>query len=217
MGKSVDIPFAGQRFTLLPDRALWWAAQRTLVVADVHIGKAATFRAHGVPVPRGITARDLQRLSALLDRTEATRLLVLGDFVHAKESHQMRDDVFAWREQHADVAMQVVLGNHDQRAGAWDALLRIHGLDAPHVEAGIAWTHDPDKPSDLPLIAGHVHPAVQLVDFDGSGVKVPCFVVEPTRLILPSFGTFTAGMKFPRAANRKLYAAAAGKVVLASR
>ena len=216
MIKGIHITFAGQRFTLLPDRAIWWPSEKTLIVADVHIGKAATFRARGVPVPSGITAKDLKRLSALIEKTNATRLLVLGDFVHAREAHQMRDDVFDWRQQHADTRMQVVLGNHDKRAGAWDALLRIEELDAPHVEHDIALTHDPDEPSDLPLIAGHIHPAVRLTDFDGSGVNVPCFVVEERRIVLPSFGTFTGGVKMPHAAGRKLYAAAAGKVVLAS-
>jgi len=40
----------GEELLLLPQRALWWPAQKTLLVADLHFGKAATLRAHGIPV-----------------------------------------------------------------------------------------------------------------------------------------------------------------------
>ena len=44
---------------LLAERALYWPRAATLFVADVHLGKAAAFRAGGVPLPRGATAADL--------------------------------------------------------------------------------------------------------------------------------------------------------------
>ena len=49
--------------SLLPERRRSIAAGRgdTLLVADAHIGKAVSFRALGVPVPRGTTSRDARR------------------------------------------------------------------------------------------------------------------------------------------------------------
>ena len=43
--------FLWRDLTLLPERAVWREASRTLFVADVHIGKAAAFRAAGLPRP----------------------------------------------------------------------------------------------------------------------------------------------------------------------
>ena len=43
--------WAGEPLHLLPERALWWPAARVLFVADLHLGKAATYRALGQPVP----------------------------------------------------------------------------------------------------------------------------------------------------------------------
>jgi hypothetical protein len=40
---------------MLPDRATWWPAERVLFVADVHLGKPATYSALGQPVPKGTT------------------------------------------------------------------------------------------------------------------------------------------------------------------
>ncbi len=66
---SMRISFAGERLVLLPDRAIYWEKRATLLVADVHLGKGAAFRAMGVPVPAGNSAKDLKRLSALLAAT----------------------------------------------------------------------------------------------------------------------------------------------------
>ena len=37
--------------TFLPQRALWRAEGRELFVADLHLGKAEVFQAHGIPMP----------------------------------------------------------------------------------------------------------------------------------------------------------------------
>ena len=63
---------------------LWWPAARMVMVADVHFGKAATFRRAGQPVPHGTTADNLARLDALLAATGADHLVFLGDFLHAR-------------------------------------------------------------------------------------------------------------------------------------
>ena len=63
----------GELVELHAERALYWPRGRTLFVADVHLGKGATFRAGGVPLPRGATANDLGRLTALVERTRARR------------------------------------------------------------------------------------------------------------------------------------------------
>ena len=75
---------AGEEVVMLPERALYWPRARTLFLADLHWGKAATFRASHVPVPIGTTASDLARLSRALTRTGASHLVILGDLLHAR-------------------------------------------------------------------------------------------------------------------------------------
>ena len=58
------LDLAGQRLDLLPQRAAFLPALRTLLVADAHIGKAVSFRRLGVPVPEATTAGTLARLTA---------------------------------------------------------------------------------------------------------------------------------------------------------
>src|SRR4051794_27220256 len=116
--RTVEI--AGETLVARADASLFWPAASTLFVADVHFGKAASFRAAAVPVPVGTTAATLHRLSLSLNVTGAQRLVVLGDLWHAKEGR--REEIFtslrSWREQHRKVEMILVEGNHDRRSGA---------------------------------------------------------------------------------------------------
>jgi len=95
----LDTVMGGERVALHAERALHWLRERTVFVADVHLGKAAAFRAGGVPLPRGSTAADLARLTRLIERTSAARLVVLGDFLHARAGRvpAVSDPFVAWR------------------------------------------------------------------------------------------------------------------------
>ena len=101
---------AGETVTLLPERALYWPRRAALLIADLHLGKDATFRASGVPLPGGTTAADLARLSVALERSGARRLVILGDFFHARRGRDpaLLAEVAAWRAAHADLEIVLV-------------------------------------------------------------------------------------------------------------
>jgi metallophosphoesterase superfamily enzyme len=80
------VRWAGELLHLLPERALWWPAAGVLFVADLHLGKAATYRALGQPVPGGTTQENLARLDALIARWSPRRIVFLGDFLHAAQA-----------------------------------------------------------------------------------------------------------------------------------
>ncbi|UXH80373.1 ligase-associated DNA damage response endonuclease PdeM [Roseateles amylovorans] len=131
---AVALPLAGESVWLLPQRALWWPAADTMFVADVHLGKAASFRALGQPVPSGTTRDNLDRLSDLIDRFQAKRLVVLGDFLHAATAQQSQviEPATQWRARHADLVCVLVRGNHDSHAGDPPPSLRFEIVDEPH-------------------------------------------------------------------------------------
>ena len=68
----------GEALDLLTDRAMYWPRTRTLIVADVHLGKDAAFRRAGLAVPQGATPHDLDRLATLITRMGAERLLAVS-------------------------------------------------------------------------------------------------------------------------------------------
>jgi DNA ligase-associated metallophosphoesterase len=201
-----SVLLAGERVELFADRALYWPRARTLFVADVHLGKAAAFRAGGVPLPRGTTAGDLERLARLVAATRAQRLVVLGDFLHAAPGRTVAlERAFAaWRERHAALAITLVRGNHDAKAGDPPAHWRIEVVAEPHPAAPFLLCHEPPADGGGRLfgyaLAGHVHPGVHIAGAGLQSERLPCFVLGQSRAILPAFGRFTglATQPWPR-------------------
>src|SRR5690242_20438181 len=144
---DATIEVAGEHLVLLPERAAFWSRTETLLVADPHFGKAAAFRAAGVPVPRGTTSETLTRIGLALDRTRARRLVFLGDFLHAREGRapETLRVINEWRAQRASTEMILVRGNHDVRAGDPPLELDVKCVDAPLVEGPFAFTHKPTR------------------------------------------------------------------------
>jgi DNA ligase-associated metallophosphoesterase len=191
----LSIQWAGQDFDLSAARATFWRQARTLIIADPHFGKAAAFRHHGVPVPAGTTQTDVDRLSLLLDVTGATRLIVLGDFLHARDGRAERTMAILehWRQRHSAIEMILVRGNHDQHAGDPPSNWNIACMAEPFVEGDYAFCHDPDVGAvkSKHVVAGHIHPCAHLHDLDGSRIRAACFLFSKKCAILPAFGTFT--------------------------
>ena len=190
---SVETTFAGERVALLAERALFWPREGTLFVADLHLGKAAAFRAAGVAVPRGATTSDLGRLSQLLARTGARRLVVLGDFLHAAAGRVAALDAafMRFRAGHAALAITVVRGNHDANAGDPPGHWRVDVVAEPHPAPPFLLCHEPARPPTGFALCGHVHPGVLLTGPAYDSARLPCFVVGPRCAILPAFGRLT--------------------------
>ena len=140
LGTALPALMAGETLWLLPERALWWPAQRVLWVADLHLGKAATFRALGQPVPSGTTLANLQRLSQLIAHYQPAQLVFLGDFLHAAQARTptLLAALADWRAAHSGLACTLVRGNHDSRAGDPPADLAITVVDEPHAMGPVA-------------------------------------------------------------------------------
>jgi len=206
----------GERVELFAARALNWPRERTVFVADLHLGKAAAFRAGGVPLPRGSTAADLARLALVVQRTGARRLVVLGDFLHAAAGRVTALDAAfkTWRDAHAGIEMVLVRGNHDDRAGDPPADWGVSVVAEPHPMAPFLACHVPVAPSSGYALCGHVHPGVTLHGPAEQSERLPCFVLGRRRAILPAFGGFTgtarppplAGDRFVAIARTRLFA-----------
>ena len=187
------LTLAGERVQLLADRALYWPRTATLFVADVHLGKAAAFRAGGIPLPRGNTHADLTRLTTLLQSTGAQRLVVLGDFLHAAAGRVAAlDEAFrAWRAQHMAITLVLIRGNHDDHAGDPPAAWGIDVVPEPHPLMPFLACHHPQEPRTGYALCGHIHPGVWLGGAAEAPARLPCFVIGARRAILPAFGGFT--------------------------
>jgi DNA ligase-associated metallophosphoesterase len=177
---------------LLPQRALWQASTGLLLVADLHLGKAESFQASGIPLP---SDGDLSNLNQLLDLATALQpqqVVVLGDLIHSRLglTAELRAKIRALPEL-LGCPLELIGGNHDH--GSW-----LEGLSAgPPRRCGDLWlSHEPCIPQELGLlnVAGHVHP-VAVLGQGSDRLRLPCFALqrEQRQLLLPAFGGLTGG------------------------
>ena len=190
---------AGGVLTLLPDRAVWSPPGRTLFVADLHLGKAAAFRAAGAPAPFGASEETLRRLGALADGLAAERLVVLGDFTHGRASvtDGLAESLRAWRRARAALDCLFVLGNHDRRAAHLYQGCGFRIAAVPAIVAGLECRHHPldgdaRQPGGVALV-GHLHPVARLRGRGRDSIRLPCFMIAGRQIVLPAFGEFTGG------------------------
>jgi DNA ligase-associated metallophosphoesterase len=215
MPSDAEIVLAGETVRLMAERALLRPATGTLYVADTHWGKAAGFRAAGLPAPEGVTGGDLSRLSSAIRRTGARRLVVLGDVLHAREGRDPRTmaAVARWRADHAGVEMVAVRGNHDRRAGDPPADWGFACVDEPHPEPPLVLRHYPEPHPGGHVLAGHLHPGVPLAGPGRQRLRLACFHVGRDVTVLPAFGGFTGTADIRPVRGDRVFVIADGEVV----
>ena len=206
-----ELLFGGERLRLLPQRVAWLPEHDVLLVADAHLGKAASFRSLGVPVPEATTAGTLARLDAALDATGASGVAFLGDLLHSAQGRAAAtlDAVQAWRERHAALQLWLVRGNHDARAGDPPPAWRVHALDEPWRLGRLHLRHHPDGAEPgVPVVAGHVHPGAVLGGRAHERLRLPCFHLRGHCLLLPAFGEFTGLQVLPQQPGDRVFVVA---------
>jgi len=208
-------PAAEADVVLLPGRAAYLPATGALLVADLHLGKAATFRSQGIPVPEGSAQKDLARLALLVAATRARRLVVLGDLFHAKSgcTEEVFAEFTAARSRFSATEVLLVAGNHDRAVGRLPPGLGIDSILRTHDEPPFHFVHEPGTPLPEPdrdepfTIAGHLHPVIALVSPSGDRLADRCFMAEAGLLVMPAFGSFTGGHRVTPTARARVWIA----------
>lgn len=190
---SIDTAFGA--LVLSCQKAVYAPAQQALFVADIHLGKAATFRSLGVPVPAGTTLENLDRLDLAIAYFQPKSIFFLGDLLHAKaaQNPELLSKLRTWRAAHSALEMTLIRGNHDSKAGDPPADLQIAVVEEPFRVGDFALCHHPQAVPGAFALAGHEHPVVVLNGKGRSRARLPCFYLKRDQLILPSFGAFTGG------------------------
>ena len=208
----MHIDVCGEDMMLLPGRALLWPARQTMVVSDLHWGKTAHFRKHGIAIPIGAQRTDEVRLSKLIQHYRVERLVVAGDMFHSVANKQV--DGFAhWRGQHKELHIDLVLGNHDILPSAMysENNITIH----PEVmDAGpFLISHDKLVEPDKFHIHGHLHPCFTAGGRGRMSIRTQCFCIDDNRMVLPSFGSFTGCHNISASDYRQIYLIADDEVI----
>ena len=184
------LTLAGAALLALPSGALLWPEARTLVVADLHLGKSERMaRRGGAFLPPYETLDTITRLQAEIDHADPRRMICLGDSFDDLDAAQALGEPEATALRHAMRGRDWIWaeGNHDPGpvpfGGAHVAELAMPPLTFRHVA----------EPGAAGEVSGHYHPKARLVA-RGGAVTRPCFLIDRDRLVMPAFGTYTGGL-----------------------
>jgi len=212
IGPTLPLTLVGEPVLLDAARALAWPREATLIVADLHLGKDQVLREAGLAMPSGAAAADLARLSELVERHAARRLVILGDLAHARTRAQATwiSEFAAWRAARPQLEVGLLRGNHDRHVPDWP------GIDALADGSRLGPFVLRHEPADDPrghVLAGHLHPGIVLRERSGPAIRLPAFWLGPTRTVLPAFGRLTGLAPIEADADDRVIACAGDRLV----
>jgi uncharacterized protein len=201
-GESATITVCGVALIADSSGALYWHAERTLLVADLHLEKGSAHAERGALLPPYDTRETLARLAQAIDRYDPSTVIALGDsFQDACGPQRLgADDLQQLEALQSGRNWVWIVGNHDPAIGA-----RVGGRVCLSVKlAGLTLRHEPAAGGVTHEIAGHLHPAAKLSRY-GISIRRPCFVGNGRRLVMPAFGAFTGGLNVLDVAFQPLF------------
>ena len=189
-----DIILNDELLTLLPQKAIYYKREKTLIVADIHLGKAGHFRSAGLPVPAELAFVDLEALNDLINNSdhEIEKMIVLGDLFHAKLNFDI--NIFEeWRIQNNNLEIHLIKGNHDILTDSiYESLdIKVYEIMILNNFILIHNFEDEDDIGGYYKLCGHIHPAVRILGKAKQSMTLPCFYFTDRIGILPAFGRFT--------------------------
>lgn len=182
---------AGAELMALGSGALWWPDQSLLCVSDLHLGKSERIaRNGGASLPPYDTRDTLNRLAADLTLYNARVVVCLGDsFDDLDAASALPEEERLWISRlQAGRRWVWIEGNHDpgpvDLGGTHLAELPVAPLTFRHIA----------KPTASGEVSGHYHPKAK-VRTRSRSVSRPAFLADSNRVILPSYGTYTGGLR----------------------
>lgn len=211
---AARLEFQKEPVVLLPEKALWLPALKSLVVADVHWGKIDHFRKAGIPVPQKGNDRNAETLVSMLNIFKPGRVIFLGDLFHSvyNDGWETFGQV---RNAFLPCAFELVVGNHDILSERQYERHKIQ-LHKEHLQLkDLLLTHEPleEIPAGVFNVAGHIHPGANLRGRGRQSVTLPCFFVRSNQCILPAFGAFTGLATIQPKVGDKIFVVASGQVL----
>jgi DNA ligase-associated metallophosphoesterase len=182
---------SGHEMRPLAAGALYWEAEDTLLVADLHLEKGAAFAALGMLIPPYDTRTTLQRLGKVIREVEPSRVVALGDSFHRSElaENLAAEDLKLLTRLQQGREWYWICGNHDPFlppcvGGTVCTTLTICGVTLRHEPSGNELSRE---------IAGHLHPVARIAR-RGAVIRRRCFATDGNRLVMPAFGAYAGGL-----------------------
>ena len=193
MSSFIHFNFCNNNFLLAAGRSIFWEEEKTLILSDLHLGKAGHFRKSGIGIPQTIFKEDMQRLLSQLQYFKPSRVLIVGDLFHSTDNKE-HELFLRWRKDIPGISILLVKGNHDILETAWYEQAGIDVYTSSLQIGPFIFTHDIESSTltdDGYYFSGHIHPGIKLTGMGRQSLRFPCFYFGKRFAVLPAFGKFT--------------------------
>ncbi|MCW3117426.1 MAG: pdeM [Chitinophagaceae bacterium] len=205
----------GTSFWLSSERCVYWETEKTLIISDLHFGKTGHFRKAGIPVPQHVYKEDLQRLVSQVQYFQPQQLVIVGDLFHSNENMEM--ELFKkWRNDLAQLKIQLVKGNHDILQDSWYHKSEIITYREQLQIGNFMFTHDITNSSFETgnyYFSGHIHPGISMKGIGKQSLRFPCFYFTETYCVLPAFSRFTGTFGIHPKSSENIFAIVENNIV----
>lgn len=184
------IVFAGNQLQLNNQRSIYWKEENALIFSDVHSGKSAHFRKHGMAIPSYLHSTDFTNIQILIDYYSPIKIIIVGDLIHASNNKEVIE-LKKLTTVNNHITFILVKGNHDRFSDELFYNLGITVVTKKLQLKNITFVHEAEKENEAYAISGHIHPGIQIPMLKKVKKKFPCFVVQSKQIILPAFSKFT--------------------------
>lgn len=177
---------------LLPEKAIHFRSDRTLLLADLHFGKLNHFRRSGIAMPPEASRKSSENIIDLLNKVEPERVIFLGDLFHSHYNQEW-EEVGQILRHFSGCSFELVLGNHDIMSRIQYERYGIKLHEKSLIFREFILTHEPlpRQSAKHYNIYGHIHPGLKLSGKGRQSLTLPCFFFGKRAGILPAFGAFT--------------------------
>lgn len=197
-------------FTLHPCGVIYWQEKRTLLIADVHLGKVSHFRKFGSAVPQKAVLQNFKQLDKVVEAFNPKTVCFLGDLFHSNLNSEWK--LFENWVQGRDEQIVLIAGNHDIISPVLYESLGIK-IYQEVVLGPFLLTHHPEEREGFFNFSGHVHPGIRLNGMGRQSLKLSCFFKSENQLILPAFGIFTGNFYIKPEPGNSVFAITQNEVI----
>ncbi|SHI63760.1 putative phosphoesterase [Mesonia phycicola] len=206
----MKIEIENNHFQLSSSGVAYWEEQKTLLIADVHLGKISHFRKYGSAVPKDAILSNFNKLTESIKIYSPKKIIFLGDLFHSAKNLEWNLFENWLAIQTAEVVL--IAGNHDIISPLHYEALKVKIYQ--ELQLGkFKLTHHPEEQENTFNICGHIHPGYRLAGMAKQHLKLKCFFKSKYQLILPAFGEFTGVFLMKPEAEDQIFVCASSKVI----
>jgi DNA ligase-associated metallophosphoesterase len=198
---AVKLRFQHEHILLDPSGALIWPRMSLMAVADLHLEKGSACARRGHLVPPWDSQTTLARVGCVAAQYRPQIILAAGDSFHDRDAAaRLAPEDRAGLAALANTARLIwVSGNHDP-----EPPYNLPGQCVAEFTAGPFTFRHQSQAGAQGEIFGHFHPKARIATRAGE-ITRPCFLADPARIMLPSFGAYTGGLDIRNPAIAALY------------